>query len=215
MTRPNINRKINDENKEKKNIVSNPNLQYLINKNEEENFDFINTLLKLKGISMETTKNYKSSKNINIIKNLDDDNENIFVPKSSKANNDIIINNQIKNNKSIPSNCSTSTSKINTINNNCINNQNEEEGNVDMVTFSTNEINNNNKNNKDNINSVISNKNIKKIDPNSLLKELITLDNKDNKKINSIYSHSNKDTISSECNTNNTANSLMILFPNF
>ena len=206
LTNPNINNKKEDENKEKNNIESNPNLQYLINKNEEENFDFINTLLKLKGISMEATKGYKSSKNIKIIKNLTEDNENIFIPQSSKANNDIFINNQNKNNKSIPTNCSTSTSKINTINNNYNNNQNEEAENyknIDMVTFSTNEINNNY---KDNINNnVVINKDIKKIDPNSLLKELTTLDNKENKKINSIYSHSNKDTISSECNTYNTA----------
>ena len=209
LTKPNINNEIDDENKEKRNIESNPNLQYLINKNEEENFDFINTLLKLKGISIESTKGYKSSKNINIIKNIGEENDNIYVPMSSKANNEIFINkaNQNKNNKSIPSNCSTSPSKINTINNNnCHNNQNEDEENnknVNMPTFSTNEINNNK--DKDNANNIITNKNTQKIDPNSLLKELIKLDNKENKKINSIYTHSNKETISSECNTNNTA----------
>ena len=204
LMRPNINYKINDEKKEKKNIESNPNLQYLINKNEEENFDFINTLLKLKGISIESTKGYKSSKNINIIKNIGEENEDIYIPMSSKANNEIFINNQNKYNKSIPSNCSTSTSKINTINNNCHINQNEEQENnknVNMATFSTNEINNN-IDNTSNVNII---KNIKKIDPNALLKELITLDNKESKKINSFYTHSNKDTISSECNTNNTA----------
>ena len=204
LTKPNINYKINDEKKEKKNIESNPNLQYLINKNEEENFDFINTLLKLKGISIESTKGYKSSKNINIIKNIGEENEDIYIPMSSKANNEIFMNNQNKYNKSIPSNCSTSTSKINTINNNCHINQNEEQENnknVNMATFSTNEINNN-IDNTSNVNII---KNIKKIDPNALLKELITLDNKESKKINSFYTHSNKDTISSECNTNNTA----------
>ena len=89
----NDNNDINDKNKDKENITSNSNIQYLINQNETENFDFINTLLKLKGISIDT-KGYKSTKNINILKNLEE--ENIFVPKSSKNNYIILNNNQGK-----------------------------------------------------------------------------------------------------------------------
>ena len=190
----NDNNDINDKNKDKENITSNSNIQYLINQNETENFDFINTLLKLKGISIDT-KGYKSTKNINILKNLEE--ENIFVPKSSK-NNYIILNNnnQGKNNKSIPSNCSTSPSKINTINCNYQNNQNEEEENFKKLdTYSSNDM----MNNQDNINNINNNSNninnniLKK--ENNSLKELTTIEIK---KINT------KDTISSESNTNNT-----------
>ena len=191
--KPKENNNINDKNKEKENMASNSNIQYLINQNETENFDFINTLLKLKGISLET-KGYKSSKNINIIKNFDE--ENIFSTKSSKNNNIILNNNQGKYNKSIPSNCSTSTSKINTINCNYHNNQNEEEENLNykkLDTFSSNDMINN-IDNMNNNNSAYNNNILKK--EQNLLKELTANENK---------KKSSKDTISSECNTSNTA----------
>ena len=189
----------NNEKEEINNLTNNPDLQYLINQNETENIDFINTLLKLKGISIDNSKGYKSSKNITLNKNFDE--EKILVPKSSK-NNNFVINNYYKYNKSIPTTDSTSTSKINTINCNYHHNENEEEENLknlETFTFSTNEMNNN----MDNSN--INNRNNSK---NSLLKELLMDNNnekakeKDNLKDNKI--NNNKETImSSELNSNN------------
>ena len=193
--------------KEEENINNNKDLQYLINQNENENIDFINTLLKLKGISKESTNNFYSSKNINsYMKNFEDD--NIFMPKSSKENN-LTLNNQDKCSKKNPLDYSTLTSKINQINLNCNHHNNEKEenkNNLDIVTLLTNEINNDNINNKSNIGNS-SNDNIKLIknEQNTLLNELIIGNEKD--KINYANSHTNKETVSSsDSNTNNTAN---------
>ena len=185
------------EKNEKEHLTSNPDLQYLINQNKVENIDFIKTLLKLKGISIDSEKSYKSSKNVNynFIHNFEEEND--FAPKSSKTNSNLILNNKYK---SIPSNCSTSTSKINTINYNYHNNENEDEENLKNLefTFSTKE----NNNNLNNINNNINNNNIIKTEQNTLLED-ITLDNNEKEKIHSI---NNKETISSESNTNKIGN---------
>ena len=185
------------EKNEKEHLASNPDLQYLINQNKVENIDFIKTLLKLKGISIDSEKSYKSSKNVNynFIHNFEEEND--FAPKSSKTNSNLILNNKYK---SIPSNCSTSTSKVNTINYNYRNNENEDEENLKNLefTFSTKE----NNNDLNNINNNINNNNIIKTEQNTLLKD-ITLDNNEKEKIHSI---NNKETISSESNTNKIGN---------
>ena len=196
---PSIKENINNEKKESEILSSDPDLQYLINQNEAENIDFINTLLKLKGISIESTKSYQSSKNIDIMKKYEE--ENILAPKSSKTNDIFLLNNKVKY-KSIPSNCSTSTSKINSINYNYQNIQNEEdETSKKLDSISINEINNNHDNIKKEKNNNIK---LSKIDQDSLLKELTTLDNIESKKEINNISHGNKDSLSSECNTSNT-----------
>lgn len=198
---PSIKENKNNEKKEQDILSSDPDLQYLINQNEEENIDFINTLLKLKGISIESTKSYKSSKNIDIIKKYEV--ENIISQKSSKTNDIFLLNNKAKY-KSIPSNCSTSASKINSINCNYQNIQNEEdEASKKLDSISINEANNNQVN-IDNIkNENKNNIKLSKIDQDLLLRELTTLDNIESKKEINNMSHGNKDSISSECNTNN------------
>lgn len=165
------------------NLNNNPELLYLINKNETENIDFINTLLKLKGI---TTSSTNTSKIINF-------ENNILNPKSIKNNEITISNNKNISNKSIPSNCSTSTSKINTIN--CYNHQNNEEEIFDMI------------NNKDKTNYKEIKTNLTKEVKNIPLKEMITILNNEAEKNNLFKNHINKETVSSfECNTNNSTN---------
>ena len=105
---------LNFDNTEKEIISNNNELQYLINQNEDENLDFINTLLKLKGISLKNTKNCNSSKDLGIKANLDGKND--FLLKSKKKLN-------IRNDKNNQSNSSNQTTKINSFNN--INQQNE------------------------------------------------------------------------------------------
>mgnify|MGYP003571459039 FL=1 len=102
------------DNVDKEIISNNKELQYLINQNEDENIDFINTLLKLKGISINNLKNYNSSKDLGIKENLDEEN-NLLLKSKKKFN--------IRNNKSNQSNSSNQTTKINSFNN--INQQNE------------------------------------------------------------------------------------------
>ena len=110
------------DNVDKEIISNNKELQYLINQNEDENIDFINTLLKLKGISVNNLKNYNSSKDLGIKENLDEEN-NLLLKSKKKFN--------IRNNKSNQSNSSNQTTKINSFNNinqqNENNNENEEE----------------------------------------------------------------------------------------
>ena len=193
-----INHKINDEKKESGNIESNSNIQYIINQNDVKNIDFINILLKLKGISIDPNKGYKSSKNLIFNQKLED--ENIFEVKTHNTNSNKLLNNNYKYNKSIPTNCSTSISKINSINYNYHNNENEEEENLKYLntgTFSTNGINNN----LDNINNSknnINNKNLIKIEKYSSLKELTT-----SKKING-KNNTNEEEISLDFNFNDT-----------
>ena len=102
------------DNVDKEIISNNKELQYLINQNEDENIDFINTLLKLKGISVNNLKNYNSLKDLGIKENLDEEN-NLLLKSKKKFN--------IRNNKSNQSNSSNQTTKINSFNN--INQQNE------------------------------------------------------------------------------------------
>ena len=133
---------LNTEKNEEKKISDNPELQYLINQNERENIDFINTLLKLKGISINPVRNFSSSKNIEIISNIEK--ENFFIPKSTK---NVIKNNVTRNDKSTNSNGSNSTTKINTMTNNCKQNDNEEEEttkNIQNSKSSSNDIYNSN-----------------------------------------------------------------------
>ena len=110
---------INLDNFKQYNFSSNPELQYLINRNEDEDIDFINTLLKLKGIQTNQLKKYKSSKNIDIKPKIKE--ENNLLHKSKKK---VMIRNK-KNNQS---NSSNQTTKINsTMNNNNQLNENEDE----------------------------------------------------------------------------------------
>ena len=176
-----------NDKKDEINLNNNPELLYLINKNETENIDFINTLLKLKGI---TTGSSNTVKIINF-------ENNILLPKNPKNNEITISNNKKISNKSIPSNCSTSTSKINTINYNNYQNNNEEEI-FDM-------INNINKTNHKEIKTNLT-KEIKNIP----LKEMITILDNEKEKNNCFNNQINKETVSSfECNTNNSTNKQM------
>ena len=160
-----------NDKKDEIDLNNNPELLYLINKNETENIDFINTLLKLKGI---TTGSSNTVKIINF-------ENNILLPKNPKNNEITISNNKKISNKSIPSNCSTSTSKINTINYNNHQNNNEEEI-FDM-------INNINKTN---------------------YKEIKTKLDKETEKKNCFLKNINKETVSSfECNTNKSTSKQM------
>ena len=165
-------------------LNNNPELLYLINKNETENIDFINTLLKLKGI---TTSSSNTAKIINF-------ENNILFSKSTKNNEITISNNKNISNKSIPSNCSTSTSKINTINCNNRQNNNEEEI-FDMI------------NNIDKANYKEIKNNLTKEVKNFPFKEMITTLDNEKRNINCFNNHINKETVSSfECNTNNSIN---------
>ena len=170
--------------KDEINLNNNPELLYIINKNETENIDFINTLLKLKGI---TTCSSNASKIINF-------ENNILFSKSTKNNEITISNNKNISNKSIPSNCSTSTSKINTIN--CNNHQNNYEEEIfDII------------NNKETSNYKDIKTNLIKEAKNIPLKEMITILNNEKEKNNFFNNHINKKTLSSfECNTNNSSN---------
>ena len=198
---------LNEEKKEENNLSNNNDLQYLINQNETENIDFINTLLKLKGIPINNSKSFNSTKK-NYSSNFEEKNNTI--EKSPKKNN-IELDSINKYNKTIPSNCSILTSKINnTINN--YNNEKYENGNpknLDTITFSINEINSDNinlLNKKVNNSSCKTNINLVRLEKNLLLNELITLEN-EKEKINYINSHTNKETVSSsESNTNITLN---------
>lgn len=173
-----------NDKKEEINVDNNPELLYLINKNETENIDFINTLLKLKGI---TTGSSNASKIINF-------ENNILFSNNTKNNEITITNNKNISIKSIPSNCSTSTSKVNTINcNNHLSNYEEE-------IFDMN-------NNKDKANYTEIKTNLTKEVKNIPLKEMISALNNEIEKNNCFNNHKNKKTISSfECNTNNSTN---------
>jgi len=172
-----------NDKKEEINLDNNPELLYLINKNETENIDFINTLLKLKGI---TTGSSNASK-INF-------ENNILFSNNNKNNEIIITNNKKISSKSIPSNCSTSTSKVNTINcNNHLSNYEEEI--FDMI------------NNKDKTNYTEIKTNLSKEIKNIPLKEMITALNNETEKNICFNNHINEKTVSSfECNTNNSTN---------
>lgn len=176
-----------NDKKDEIDLNNNPELLYLINKNETENIDFINTLLKLKGI---TTGTSNTAKIINF-------ENNILLPKNAKYNEINISNNKNISNKSIPSNCSTSTSKINTINYNNHQNNNEEEI-FDM-------INNINKTNYKEIKTNLT-KEIKNIPLNGM----ITILDKETEKKKCFLKNINKETVSSfECNTNKSTSKQM------
>ena len=182
----------NNATKEQQNLDNNKNLQYLINQNENENIDFISTLLKLKGISIDhSNKNYSSSKNIHI-KRFEEEN---IVIQTSPTINYITLNNKTMCNKNIPMSTSTLSSNINNLN--YSNNKNEEENknNIENSSFSVNEIKKYDC--KDNKNNVIKN------EQNIILNEIIL----ETEKMNYANSHTNKETVSSsESNTNNTLN---------
>ena len=195
---------------EKEDINNNPGLLYLMHQNETENIDFISTLLKLKGIQTNSNKNYKSLKNINFSQNLE--NENVLKTKNSSKNNNIILKNISKYNKSIPLYYSPSNSKVNTINNNNNNNHhnNDEEEilkNLNSVTFSTNEIYDNiNNMNNSNISKITNKLNLTKTEQNILINDLTTTLDNEIDKGKYTKNHTNKDTASTfECNTNNSS----------
>ena len=126
---------VTSENLEINNISNNPKLEDLLNQNEDENIDFINTLLKLKGIKLNQLKNYNSSKNLS--NKIQIKEENNLVQKLKKK---VIIRND-KNNQS---NSSNQTTKINSTNNNQQNENEEDEisKNFCNITSSAKEINN-------------------------------------------------------------------------
>ena len=165
---------VDQDNSEVNNISQNPKLQYLINQNVDQNIDFINTLLKLKGIPLNQLKNYKSSKNLSNKPKFKE--ENNVVQKSKKK---VIIRND-KNNQS---NSSNQTTKINSTNNNQQNGNEDDDisKNSGNITSSVKEINND-------MNEIIKNRikiknyeNIKaKTENNSNKRELLTLSNRTN-----------------------------------
>ena len=167
---------VDKDNSEVNNISQNPKLEYLINQNVDQNIDFINTLLKLKGIPLNKLKNYKSSKNLSNKPKFKE--ENNVVQKSKKK---VIIRND-KNNQS---NSSNQTTKINSTNNNQQNGNEDDEisKNSGNITSSVKEINND-------MNELIKNRikinnyeNIKaKTEKNSNKREQLTLSNRINNK---------------------------------
>ena len=110
---------VNAGNLEEKNFSSNSGLQYLINQNENENIDFINTLLKLKGIQLNQLKNFNSKNDLNNKANISE--EKVFTPLRHTEKD------LIRNEKNDKSNSSNQTTKINSFNNNQTNENEEEE----------------------------------------------------------------------------------------
>ena len=127
---------VNSDNLEQKIFLNNPGIQYLINQNQDENIDFINTLLKLKGIQLNHLKNCHSKENLSVNSNIIEANN--FIPKLKKK---VII----RNKKCNQSNSSNLTTKINSLNNNQQNENDEEEisKNLENKDNSRKEINNN------------------------------------------------------------------------
>lgn len=165
---------VTSENLEVNNISNNPKLEDLLNQNEDENIDFINTLLKLKGIKLNQLKNYNSSKNLS--NKIQIKEENNLVQKLKKK---VIIRND-KNNQS---NSSNQTTKINSINNNQQNENEEDEisKNFCNITSSAKEINNDiNEISNDKI-EINNKENIKfKSEKNSIKREVLTFSNRVN-----------------------------------
>jgi len=165
---------VTSENLEVNNISNNPKLEDLLNQNEDENIDFINTLLKLKGIKLNQLKNYNSSKNLS--NKIQIKEENNLVQKLKKK---VIIRND-KNNQS---NSSNQTTKINSTNNNQQNENEEDEisKNFCNITSSAKEINNDiNEISNDKI-EINNKENIKfKSEKNSIKREVLTFSNRVN-----------------------------------
>ena len=165
---------VTSENLEINNISNNPKLEDLLNQNEDENIDFINTLLKLKGIKLNQLKNYNSSKNLS--NKIQIKEENNLVQKLKKK---VIIRND-KNNQS---NSSNQTTKINSTNNNQQNENEEDEisKNFCNITSSAKEINNDiNEISNDKI-EINNKENIKfKSEKNSIKREVLTFSNRVN-----------------------------------
>ena len=165
---------VTSENLEVNNISNNPKLEDLLNQNEDGNIDFINTLLKLKGIKLNQLKNYNSSKNLS--NKIQIKEENNLVQKLKKK---VIIRND-KNNQS---NSSNQTTKINSTNNNQQNENEEDEisKNFCNITSSAKEINNDiNEISNDKI-EINNKENIKfKSEKNSIKREVLTFSNRVN-----------------------------------
>ena len=172
---------IRDENIDIKNeeseLTNNSKLLYLIRQNKSENIDFINTLLKLKGIQAYSTINDKSSNNI-ISQKYDDKNNSTLISKAKT-----ISGNYPRND-----------------------NEEEILKKINNSVYSINDLNYNLENTNKTFNKYtnINTNNLMKIDSNIFQKERMTIDyEKENN--NFFLYHANKDTISSiECNTNNS-----------
>jgi hypothetical protein len=161
---------------EESELVNNSKLLYLIHQNKSENIDFINTLLKLKGIQAFSTHSDNSSNKL-ISQKYEDKNNSTIISKANTISENYP---RIDNEEEFLKKLNNSIYSIND------NNFNLESTNK---TF--------NKYSKANINMM-------KIEPNIFQKERMTIDyEKENN--NFFLYHTNKDTISSiECNTNNS-----------
>ena len=148
ITQSKIKDEITDSKNEEIDLANNSKLLYLINRNKYENIDFINTLLKLKGIQTYSINNDNLSNNINSQK-YEDKNNSILISKANTINENYRRND---NEEEVLKNLNNSINSINDINYNLENTS---------KTF--------NKYKHTNIN-------MKKIDPNIFQSERMTID---------------------------------------
>ena len=176
LTESEIRNEITDIKNEENELDNNSKLLYLIHQNKSENIDFINTLLKLKGIQIYSNNSDKSLNNI-ISQNYEDRNNSTLISKAKT-----ISENYPRND-----NEEEFLKKIN----NSIYSINDNNYNLDNTNKTFNKYSN----------TYI---NMMKIEPNIFQNERMTKDfEKENN--NFFLYHTNKDTISSiECNTNNS-----------
>ena len=160
----------NEENE----FANNSKLLYLIHQNKSENIDFINTLLKLKGIKTYSTNNDNSSNNI-IFQKYEDKNNSTLISKTNT-----IKENYPRNDK-----------------------EEEFRKNTNNSIYSINDINYNLDNSSKTFNKY-TNINMIKISPNIFLNEKMTIDFEKENNNFFLYHTNKDTISSIECNTNNS-----------